>query len=153
MKKVYTKRRDNTRINNAAVKIADLPGEVWKNVKGYEGLYLVSNLQRIKKLSYLSAHGRFKKEKLIKVSTKKKYPAIALYQNGLKKYRLFHRIVCEAFHENLKNKPEVNHKTGWKNGHTSDNLEWATKSENVKHAFKNGFIVSNFKKKKICFPS
>lgn len=56
--------------------------------------------------------------------------------------RKVHRCVAEAYLENPDNKPEVNHKNGNKQDNSKLNLEWATKSENIQHAFDNGLMIA-----------
>lgn len=120
------------------VTVKSLPGERWRDVKGCEGDYMVSNKARIKRLSRRqpNVHGTFsvKSEKIIKYSSKKNYPHVLVYVNGTKKYKLVHRLVAIAFNKNPYNKPEVNHKKGWIFGHFASNLEWVTKNENEQHA-------------------
>lgn len=62
------------------------------------------------------------------------YRVLSLYRNGVQDQRTVHRLVAEAFIDNPKNLPEVNHKDGNKSNNKVKNLEWVTKSENVQHA-------------------
>jgi len=103
--------------------------EIFKDIKGYESLYQISNLGRIKSL-------KFNKEKILIPNKKRKgYLSILLYNKGLKGYYI-HRLVAKAFISNPENKPCINHKNGIKSDNRIENLEWVTYSENNKHAYK-----------------
>jgi hypothetical protein len=104
--------------------------EIWKDIQGYEGLYQVSNLGRVKRVS-----GKILKPENL---NKKSYLRVRLYKNKIGKHHLIHRIVAEAFVPNLRNAEEVNHKNGDKQDNKVTNLEWITHKENMQHAFKNG---------------
>jgi hypothetical protein len=110
--------------------------EVWKDINGYEGLYQVSNLGKVK--------SAFTNSVLNGSKTKKGYLAIALYKNKIRKTFAAHRLVAQTFIENPNNKSEVNHKDGNKLNNAAYNLEWCTGSENVRHAFKIGLRVKQF---------
>lgn len=103
--------------------------EVWKDIKGYESLYQVSNFGRVKSL--LSD-----KERILKSSKNTQgYLKVNLCIDGLSITKKVHRLVCEAFLPNLENKRTVNHKNGIRSDNRLENLEWATDSENNKHAY------------------
>jgi hypothetical protein len=113
--------------------------EVWKDIKGYEGLYQVSNYGRIKSLSRLikNSNNRITKEKIRKqVYDKDNYLTISLSKNGKISTFKVHRLVAQAFIPNTKNKPTVNHKNGIKNDNKVENLEWATDKEQMEHCIK-----------------
>ena len=113
--------------------------EVWKDIKGYEGLYQISNLGRVKSLAHL--HGKSKKlirkEKIMQcVIGIKGYLYCGLSKNGLTKRYRVHRLVAEAFIANPNELPQVNHIDGDKLNNSINNLEWVTKGENNRHAIK-----------------
>jgi len=111
--------------------------EKWKKIKEYDK-YWISSFGRLK--SYKPFWNRFI---IVKPNTiKSGYQYYHLCKNGKRKSIQAHRLVSIAFLENTKNKPCVNHKDGNKQNNKSCNLEWVTRSENSKHAFKTGLITS-----------
>ena len=112
--------------------------EEWKNISGYEGLYQVSNLGRIKSLSHRSNH---RNELILKPAIVQGYKKVNLCKNGKSKIYPVHRLVAIAFIENKENKPEVNHVDGNKLNNCINNLEWNTKSENQKHCISTGLRI------------
>lgn len=95
--------------------------EIWKDVKGFEGVYQISNLGRIKSLH--DAH----KNLILKQRLKKNgYLQVRLKKNGTVKDCIVHRLVAQAFLENKNNLPCVNHKDENKQNNCVDNLEWCT---------------------------
>ena len=102
----------------------------WKDINGYEGLYMVSDEGEIysyrfkRKLSRKAKIGQY-----ITVSLTNKY--------GARETKRIHRLVAETFISNPDNKPEVNHKDMNRHNNSVENLEWVTKSENIQHAVKN----------------
>jgi len=113
--------------------------EIWKEIKGYEGLYQVSDYGRVKSLSHINNLGRLRPECILgnRLSDRGYHTAV-LYNNGKPKSFRVHQLVAKAFIDNPFNKPHVNHLDGIKSNNFVDNLEWVTISENQKHAFKNG---------------
>lgn len=103
-----------------------IPVEIWKPVKGYEGLYDVSDWGRVRNAS---------KKVLRHHYDYKGYSRLNLVDsNGLKSTKAVHRLVATAFIDNPYNKPEVNHKKGMKWDNRASMLEWVTRQENAKHA-------------------
>lgn len=100
--------------------ILSMKMEIWKDVKDYEGFYKISNYGNVKSKSY-------KGEKILKpASLKNGYLNVVLCVNQIKKHKLIHRLVAEAFIENLKNLPQVNHKDFNKSNNHVNNLEWCS---------------------------
>lgn len=67
-----------------------------------------------------------------------KYPSVHLYIDNTQHIEYIHRLVAETFVVGYKPKLEVNHIDGHKQNSRSDNLEWCTRSENVKHSYDTG---------------
>lgn len=113
--------------------------ERWRPVKGFEGLYKVSDFGRVKSLVF-KLH---KREKILKQSFQKSgYLFVTLYDRcGGMKIINTHRLVGVAFIKNPKNKPEINHKHSLKADNRFHQLEWNTKSENGKHSYATGLRV------------
>lgn len=113
--------------------------EEWKDIQGYEGLYQVSNLGRVKSLYRLNSRGQKIKGKILKYSINPKgYAIVILCKNGITKTISVHRLVAIHFIENPNNLNVINHIDGNKINNNITNLEWCTQSENVKHAYRTG---------------
>jgi len=110
----------------------------WKALVGYEGRYEVSNTGLIR--SIRTNHGKYQ-ERIIKPfirSNTCEYQYVNLTVKDYTSKEAVHRAVAKAFIGNTSNKPMVNHIDGNKLNNNVWNLEWATCSENHKHAYKIG---------------
>ncbi len=115
--------------------------EIWRDILGYEGLYQVSNLGRIKSLKRKckTAKGFRNVPEKICSSTLDTYgyPIICLHKNGKKKTKTIHRLVGEAFIENPLNLPQINHIDEDKTNNCVNNLEWCNAKYNNTHGTRN----------------
>lgn len=115
--------------------IVNLPNEIWKDVVGFEGIYLVSNLGRIQSL----ARDRILENKILKQYINfSGYVIIKLQNNGKIFSRKVHRLVAIAFKPNPNNYSEINYISGVKTENHVENLEWCDHHHNMKHAVKMG---------------
>ena len=101
--------------------------ETWKDVAGYEGLYQVSNLGRVRSL----LHGKI--WILKSLGNRRGYLRVERNRNGTRKDIYVHRLVAEAFIPNPLNLPQVNHKDEDKTNNSVDNLEWCTAKYNLNY--------------------
>lgn len=102
--------------------------EIWKDIKGYEGFYQVSNKGNVKSLNYhRTGEEKIRKPKVDRYG----YLIVALYKNGKCKTLFVHRLVLMTFApiENM-DKLDVNHKDEDKQNNCLSNLEWCDKSYN-----------------------
>ena len=125
--------------------------EIWKDIKGYEGLYQVSNLGRIKSL----ANNKNKKEKIRKTRIDRNgYEVLCLCKDCKTKTFLVHQLVGKAFVKNPHNYKEINHKDENKLNNYVENLEWCDRKYNINFGERNKkcsikLKESDFKKKKV----
>lgn len=128
--------------------------ENWKDIKGFNGIYQASNLGRIKSLnrSIIRSNGRrqtFRERILIPGKGKNGYLVVALSckESGPVTFCV-HRLIIESFMVNTENKIDVNHIDSNKLNNNLNNLEYATRSENMKHAYNTGGCIPKNKGKK-----
>ena len=123
--------------------------EIWKDIVGYEGLYQVSNLGRIRSLdryvnsAIKNSNKVIKKGKILKPNPNwNNYLQVHLSKNGKGKMSVVHRLVAQTFIPNPNNLPQVNHIDGNKFNNSIENLEWCTAKENINHSWKLGLSKS-----------
>ena len=117
--------------------------EIWQDIKGYEKLYQISNLGRIRSL--IKKHPKILKQHNIGV-----YKRIGLSKNKQKKHYLVHRLVAETFIPNPNQYPQVNHlkpATMEYCDNSVHNLEWCNQKQNVIHGYKYGNMSKVNKKR------
>lgn len=118
--------------------------EIWKDIKGYEHRYMISNLGRIKSLPKKRETNVFNKA-VVTTTTKERIISGSKDKDGylqtylsdqygrMKRYKI-HRLVASHFLPKIAGKNYINHKNGIKNDNRVENLEWCTNSENLLHA-------------------
>jgi hypothetical protein len=118
--------------------LEDMEGEIWKNVEGYEGLYQISNMGRVKTLgrkvknTSLKRGYRETKDKILKQSIDRYgYLKVVLNKETQKGYFTVHRLVALAFIDNPLNKPSVDHKNTIRTDNRVKNLRWLTAKEQL----------------------
>lgn len=98
--------------------------EIWKDIKGYEGMYKVSNFGKVMNV---------KTQRIISDYSMKGYRMVQLWKNNIRKGICVHRLVAEAFIDNPYNLPQVNHIDENKSNNNVTNLEWCSISYNQNH--------------------
>lgn len=127
--------------------------EIWKDIKGYEGLYQISNLGRVKCLPKIIRNRKYKEIIKSPSLAGKGYYRLILCNNGKNKAFYIHRLVAQAFIPNPNNLPQVNHKDENILNNCVDNLEWCNNKQNINYGLHNfrkyiSLAVKNLKEKK-----
>lgn len=108
--------------------------EIWKDIEGYEGLYQISSLGKVKSLNYRHTG----KEKILKLCKDKDgYLQVCLCKDGKVKCCRIHRLVASAFLPNPDNLSEINHIDENKQSNCLDNLEYCDRSYNTNFGTRN----------------
>jgi hypothetical protein len=120
--------------------------EIWKDIAGYEKMYQVSNLGRIRSLPRRDKRNRFWNGNILKSQVNKYgYLSVKLTKDGKSKRYMVHRLVATAFLPNQNHCKEINHKDENKQNNSVDNLEWCTRSYNVTY----GSLNEDFRKRRV----
>lgn len=118
--------------------------EVWKDIDGYVGYYQVSNMGNVRSVDrYVSqvnnngdTYTRIMKGRLLKPRTQNGgYLIVWLCKHGVSKAVTVHRLVASAFIPNTSGYKDINHINGIKIDNRIENIEWCTRSENIKHSY------------------
>lgn len=115
--------------------------EIWKDIKGTNGNYQISNKGRVKSLIRNTP-------KIMRLKDWKGYKKVGIRIDGKQKDYRVHRLVAEAFIPNPNNLSNVNHKDYNRDNNVVDNLEWSTHDENAKHREKKQ--LENVLKDNVC---
>ena len=123
--------------------------EIWKPVKGYEGLYEVSNFGRVVSLNFANTG---EKRELAQSTNTNGYKQVGLCKDHTHKRFVVHRLVCEAFIENPNGYVQANHKDENKANNTVDNLEWCTHTYNQNYGTRNKRVSEKMTNGKLSKP-
>lgn len=107
--------------------------EIWKDIRGFEGLYQISNFGNVKSVARVISRSTTDlpvQERILKPCVRHGYKHIVLSKNGKFTTGHIHRLVAEAFIPNPNNLPCVNHKDENPSNNCVDNLEWCTRAYN-----------------------
>jgi hypothetical protein len=105
--------------------------EIWRDIKGFKGLYQISNKGRVKSIERYSIQKHLIAEKFLHIAhSQSGYCDVSLYIDGKRYHRKIHRLVAETFIPNPNNLPEVDHIDTNKDNNCVENLRWCTHQEN-----------------------
>lgn len=123
--------------------------EVWKDIKGYERLYQISNFGNVRSLDRVfyqknpwgfCSTFKYKGRKISPTTNRNGYYYVDLTNRQKRKRFYVHRLVAESFIPKDCNRPHINHKDLNKKNNNVENLEWCSREENMRHAVKNNAI-------------
>ena len=104
----------------------------WKPIKGYEGMYEISNNGKVRSLSRWDNKGKRVRGRMMKIYIGTHgYQIVDLCKNGKRKHYQLHRLMAETFIPNTDNKPCIDHINTIKTDNRIKNLRWVTRSENM----------------------
>lgn len=111
--------------------------ERWLPIRGYEGLYEVSDMGRVRSLDRVCSDGKRRKGRILRQGDNSDgYLLAKLSHRGTVKTKTTHSLVAEAFIGRRPGKGQVNHINGKRADNRVDNLEWVSRSQNMLHAYR-----------------
>ena len=125
--------------------LQDLPGEIWREVPGFNTILMVSNYARVMKLP---RHWSPEKAILKQINYGGGYLAISISVNRIQLKLLVHRLVALAFLSNEENKPFIDHIDNNKHNNISTNLHWVTHKENMNNPLTKAKRPKRYNKKR-----
>lgn len=125
--------------------------EEWRNIPGYNGYYVASSLGRIKRLKTIVKHSSgngysVRSERIIKPMLSQGYLVLYLCVGGNKRRWRVHKLIANAFLDNPKGLPIINHRDGNKINNIVSNLEWISHQDNTRHAHMMGLKKNSYGK-------
>ena len=126
-----------------------MESEIWKSIKGYEELYEVSTLGRVRRIHKDIRSSPYKILKLD--TTHKGYKKVHLYKNNIGKPFNVHRLAAETFIPNPDNLPQINHIDENPSNNRVDNLEWCSMDYNIHYGTGIARQVEKRSKIVLCF--
>lgn len=110
--------------------------EIWKPIEGYEGLYEVSNLGRVRSLWFRNNHSLVRRDKIMSATDNGHgYLIVCLRREGCKRVNHYvHRLVAKAFIPNPDNLPVIDHIDHNRSNNVATNLQWITQGDNVRRS-------------------
>lgn len=113
--------------------------EIWKDIKGYEGIYQVSNFGRVRSLDR-KVHNYTKKGRILKsFDNGRHYQYLSLSDGTNTRKHYVHILVANTFIDNPNRYEQVNHKDFNKTNNNVNNLEWVSRTQNVEHYRKSAY--------------
>lgn len=124
--------------------------EIWRDIRGYEGLYQVSNLGQVRSFDREILHRGsifLIKDKLLKAGISRNYYQVVLSKNSIRQSIRVHRLVAEAFIDSPNNYNYINHKDENKLNNKANNLEWCTPYYNTHYGNSiNNMIINRWRR-------
>lgn len=124
--------------------------EIWKDIEGYEGLYQVSNMGKVRSVDRIDCTGHRLNGKILRPRMNSGgYLLVNLHNEGEQKTFTVHRLVAQAFIPNPEGLPQINHKDEDKTNNIVDNIEYCDRKYNCNYGTRNERVAKNMLQTKI----